>query len=85
MIDPTWAVFVAQMVEQSLSTPQIGGSNPDLGKILATTCTIEKTKIKKEAGNGPSEKKIDPTQVFKKTYSNSRGVSGNVLVRTDAI
>ena len=51
------AVVVTQLVERSLPTPEIQGLNPDIGKILSTNCTIEKTKIKKEPGNGPSLKK----------------------------
>ena len=43
-----WAVVVAKMVEWSLPTPEIRGSNPDNGKILSTNCTIEKKKIKKK-------------------------------------
>ena len=43
-----WAVVVAQLVEQLLPTPDIRGSNPDIGKILSTNCTLEKTKIKKK-------------------------------------
>ena len=35
-------------------TPEIRGSNLDIGEILSTNCTTEKTNIKeKEAGNGP--------------------------------
>ena len=53
-----WAtviVFVvAQLVERSLPTPEIRDSNPDIGKILSTNCTLEKTKnYRKEARNGP--------------------------------
>ena len=49
------AVVVAQLVERSLPTPEICGSNPDIGKILSTNCPIEKHKYKeKENGNGPS-------------------------------
>ena len=44
----TWAVVVAQLVERSLQTSEIHSSNPYIGKILATNCTIEKTKIKKK-------------------------------------
>ena len=56
------AVVIAQLVELSLLTPEIRGSNPNIGLILSTKCTFkkEKTKIKlkeKEAGNGPSLKK----------------------------
>ena len=47
-----WAVVVAQLVEQSLPTPEICGSNPGIGKILSTNistnCLIEKTRIKKK-------------------------------------
>ena len=42
------AVVVAQLVERSLPTPEIRGSNQDIGKFLSTSCTIEKTKIKKK-------------------------------------
>ena len=34
--------------ERSLPTPEICGSNPDIGIILSTNCTKEKTKIKKK-------------------------------------
>ena len=44
------AVVVAQLVERSLPTPEIRGLNPDIGKKISTNCTIEKMKIKKEAG-----------------------------------
>ena len=36
------------MVERSLLTPEIRGSNPDIGEILSAKCTVEKTKIKKK-------------------------------------
>ena len=42
-------MVVAQLVEQSLLTPEIRGSNPDIGEILSTNYTIEKTKIKKKS------------------------------------
>ena len=42
------AVVVAQLVERLLPTPEIRGSNPDIGIILSTNCTIEETKIKKK-------------------------------------
>ena len=41
-------MVVAQLVEQLLPTPEIRGLNLDIGKILSTNCTIEKTKIKKK-------------------------------------
>ena len=48
---------MAQLVERSLLTPEIRGSNPDIGKILSANCTIEKTKTKeKEGGNDLSLK-----------------------------
>ena len=43
-----WAVVVAQLVEQSLSIPEIRVSNPDIGIIISTNCIIDKTKIKKK-------------------------------------
>ena len=42
------AVVVAQLVERLLLTQEIRGLNPDIGEILSTKCTIEKTKIKKK-------------------------------------
>ena len=42
------AVVVAKLVERSLLTPEICGSNPDIGKISSTNCAIEKTKTKKK-------------------------------------
>ena len=48
----SWGVVVAQLVEQSLPTPKIRGSNPVIGKIVSTkyspNCIIEKTKIEKK-------------------------------------
>ena len=35
-------------VERLLLTPEIRGTNPDIGKILSTNSTTEKTKIKKK-------------------------------------
>ena len=57
----TREVVVAQLVEQSLSIPEVSGSTPVIGKIyiehlFLNFCIInciEKTEIKKEAGNGP--------------------------------
>ena len=42
------AVVVPQLVEWQFSTPEIRDSNPDIGKILFTNCTMEKTNIKKK-------------------------------------
>ena len=46
-----WAVVVAQLVERSLLTPEVRGSNPVIGNnlywIFSVNC-IEKTKIKKK-------------------------------------
>ena len=39
------AVVVAQLVEPSILTPEIRGSNPDIGKVLSKNCTITETKI----------------------------------------
>ena len=41
-------MVVAQLVERSLLTLEICGSNLDIGKTLSTNCTIKKTKIKKK-------------------------------------
>ena len=40
----SWAKFVAQLVEQLLSTPEIRGSNPAIGNFIYINC-IEKTNI----------------------------------------
>ena len=48
---------MALLVELSLPTPEIGGLNPDIGKILSTNGTIEKTKIKKKRPGRPIFKK----------------------------
>ena len=50
------AVVVSQLVERSLTTPEIHGANLNIGKVLSTSCNlIEKYENKeKEAGNGPS-------------------------------
>ena len=53
------AVVVAQLIEQSLPTPEIRGSNPDIGKILSANYTIEKTKIKKKRPGMPIFKKTN--------------------------
>ena len=45
---------VAQLVEWLLPTPKICSSHPDIGKLLSTNCTFNQ----KEAGNGPSFKKV---------------------------
>ena len=48
---------MAQLVERSLPTPEIWGSNPVIGKILSTNCTTKYRKDEnkeKEAGNSPS-------------------------------
>ena len=41
-------MVVAQLVEPSLPTPEIRGSNPDISIILSTNGTKEKTKIRKK-------------------------------------
>ena len=41
---------MAQLLERLLPTPEIRGSNPDIGKILSTNDTTEKTKIKQRPG-----------------------------------
>ena len=47
-----WAVVVAKLVERSLPTPEVRGSNPVIGEIVY--CQLNrKDENKKEAGNGP--------------------------------
>ena len=41
-------MVVAQLVEQTLPTPEIRSLNQDIDEILTTNCTIEKTKIKQK-------------------------------------
>ena len=46
-------MVVAQLVERSLPTPEVRGSNPVIGKLLSDICLfavncVEKTKIKKK-------------------------------------
>ena len=48
------------MGEQSLLTPEIRGSNPNIGKFLSTNCTFKMKRRKKE-------KKGQEWPVFKKT------------------
>ena len=63
--DQTVEVVVAQLVERSLSIPEVGGSNPVIGKnllisnicILSTVYWKDKNK-EKEAVNGPFLKKF---------------------------
>ena len=48
------AVVVAQLEEQSLLTPEICRSYPDIGKILSTLLYNRKARNKEnETGNGP--------------------------------
>ena len=42
--------MVAKFVERPLSTPEIRGSNPVIGKIVSTNCTNKNRKDEKEAG-----------------------------------
>ena len=54
------AVVVAQLVEQSLLTPEICRSYTDIGKILSTLLYNRKARNKEnETGNGPSLKKLN--------------------------
>ena len=41
-------MVVAKLVERSLTTLEIRGSNPYIGEILSSNGPIEKTKIKKK-------------------------------------
>ena len=58
-------MVVAQLVERSLSIPEVRGSNPVIGKnlnwTLSVKCTYWKDENKeKEAANGPFFKKSNP-------------------------
>ena len=55
--------MVAQLVERSVLTPEIRGSNPNIGKsYLPIVHLNRKDEIEeKEAGNGPSLKNIKHT------------------------
>ena len=48
------------MLEQSISTPEICGSNPNIGKFYLPIVHLNRKdeNKEKEAGNGPSLKKI---------------------------
>ena len=56
-----WAVVVAQLAERSLPTPEIRGSNPDIGNIsnifICQLLSRKDENKEKEAGNGPFKKK----------------------------
>ena len=56
------AVVVAQLAEQSLPTPEIRGSNPDIGKIsnvfICQLLSRKDENKEKEAGNGQLKKNI---------------------------
>ena len=52
-----WAVVVAQLVERSLPTPEIRGSNPNIGKLYLPIVHWKDENKEKEAGNGPFLKK----------------------------
>ena len=54
------AVVVTQLVERSLLTPEICGSNPVIGKFYLLSILLKdllkRRKQRKEAGNGPIQK-----------------------------
>ena len=54
-----WAVVVAQLVERSLPTPEIRGSNPNIGKLYLPIVhwNWKDENRENEAGNGPFKKK----------------------------
>ena len=60
-----WEVVVAQLVERSLSLPEVRGSNPVIGKnlFISNICLLSTVYWKdenkeKEAGNGPFKKSL---------------------------
>ena len=54
------AVVVAQLAERSIPTPEIRGSNPDIGNIsnifICQLLSRKDENKEKEAGNGPFKK-----------------------------
>ena len=65
----SWAVVLAQLVERSLPTPEVHGSNLVIVKLLYRTFGFLQLKIKvenneKEAGNGPFKKTLSSIYVF---------------------
>ena len=64
--------MVAPLVEWLLPTPEICGSNPNIGKVLSTNWKLNrKDKNKeKEAGNGSSAKKCNNHSKFTEGTSN---------------
>ena len=52
--------MAAQLVEWLLPTPEIRSSNPNICKVLFTNCKFNRKdeNKEKEAGNGPSYKKV---------------------------
>ena len=50
-------MVVARLVEQSLPTPEVRGSNPNIAKFYQPIVIIKDKNKEKEAGNGPSLKK----------------------------
>ena len=61
----SWAVVVVQLVEWSLPTPEICGSNLVFGKVLPTNCIIEKTKIMKKRPGTAHLKKLNVFPYFR--------------------
>ena len=52
---------VAQLVEWSLPTPEVYGSNTVIGKVYITyvlSTVLNRQKYRKEAGNGPFNKQL---------------------------
>ena len=59
---------VAQLVEWSLLTPEVGGSNPPIGKLLlhCLLSTVLKRRKEKEAGYGPFFKNTTLSMLMEK-------------------
>ena len=43
-------MVVAQLVERLLPTPEIRGSNPNIGKVISTNYHVKKENKEREAG-----------------------------------
>ena len=65
-----WAIVVVQLAERLLPIPETHSLNPVIGKFLYWThllLTVEKTKIKKQAGDGPFTKTLLSTSKMRCT------------------
>ena len=77
-------MVVAQLVERSLPTREIRGSNADIGKILSTNCTLEKMKIEKKGCFKNIGIKFEHLSIRPAENSTNWGFLGKILRGTSA-